>query len=303
MFQAQYIKGTKMEVWLKERVLQRYVIENCTKFKVNGHKAVRARDNKDRFPDVYFILENNEEVPVEVEWQSNNFIQHGHDLNYIKENNGCLIVCEQNLDLGKVQQIKVDIKHFEDWFEKNARRIIQDTTEPYKKHDKKRTIPKLWFSYLSIKGGGVSDFKKAIKHHTWGVHKNYSPSVIYAISSIQENDLVAFIGPGKSFPGRINLKQWTRNTFKGYFEKMQLFRITSDYFYDEDKIIWNGTGKLKNETFPHRFEFNPKTVTEVKNIKIKELATTSKHELHRMVYSNFMEGDSATLLDCVFHGN
>ena len=143
-----------MEVWLKERVLQRYVIETCTQFKVNGFKVVRARDNKDKFPDVYFTLENNDEVPVEVEWQTTNFIQHGHDLNVIKDNNGCLIVCNQNLDLGKVQQIKIDIKKFEDWFEKNSKRIIQDTTEPYKKKDKTRTNPKLWLTYVSLKAGG-----------------------------------------------------------------------------------------------------------------------------------------------------
>lgn len=64
-----------MEVWLKERVLQRYVIENCTQFTVNGKKAVNARDNKDKFPDIYFILENNDEASVEVEWQTSNFIE------------------------------------------------------------------------------------------------------------------------------------------------------------------------------------------------------------------------------------
>lgn len=292
-----------MEVWLKERVLQRYVIENCSRFKVNGQKAVRARDNKDRFPDVYFILENDDEVPVEVEWQSSNFIQHGHDLNYIKENNGCLIVCDQNLDLGTVHQIKIDMKNFEDWFEKNSRRIIQDTTKPYKKKDKTRTNPKLWLTYISLKAGGSSDFKMALKKHTWGVQKNYSRAVINQITQIKKGDLITFIGPGKNFPGRVNLKQWIKKNFKGYFEKMQVFRITSDYFYDEEKIIWTGVGKWKNEVFPHRFEFDPKAVTGVKNIKINELTTTSKQELHSMVYSNFIEGDSATLLDCVFHGN
>ena len=70
---------------------------------------------------------------------------------------------------------------------------------------------------MSLKGDGVSDFEKAIKHHTWGVHKNYAPSVINAISSIQENDLIAFVGPGKGFPGRVDLKKWTQRSFKGYF--------------------------------------------------------------------------------------
>jgi hypothetical protein len=292
-----------MEVWLKERVLQRYVIETCTQFKVNGYKAVRARDNKDKFPDVYFTLENNEEVPVEVEWQTTNFIQHGHDLNVIKENNGCVIVCNNNLDLGKVQQIKIDIKKFEDWFEKNAKRIIQDTTEPYKKKDNSRTNPKLWLTYISLKAGGDSDFKKALKAKTWGVQKNYSQAVINQITQINKGDLIVFIGPGKGFPDRVNIKNWSRKTFKGYFQQMQVFRITSDYFYDEEKIIWEGVGKWKDETFPHRFEFDSKHVIDVKNIQIRDLTNTTKQELHSMVYSNFIEGDSATMLDCIFHAD
>ena len=84
---------------------------------------------------------------------------------------------------------------------------------------------------------------------------------------------------------------------------MNVFRITSNYFYDEEKIIWNGTGKWKDETFPHRFEFDPMPVIDVKKIKINELTNTTKQELHSMVYSNFVEGDSATMIDCVFHGN
>jgi len=292
-----------MEVWLKERVLQRYVIETCTQFKVNGFNVVRARDNKDKFPDVYFTLENNEEVPVEVEWQTTNFIQHGHDLNLIKENNGCLIVCSNNLDLGKIQQIKIDIEKFENWFEKNSKRIIQDTTELYKKKDKTRSNPKFWLTYVSLKAGGDSDYKKALKAKTWGVQKNYSQAVIKQITDVKKGDLIAFIGPGKNFPGRVNIKNWSKRTFKGYFEKMNVFRITSNYFYDEEKIIWNGTGKWKDETFPHRFEFDPMPVIDVKKIKINELTNTTKQELHSMVYSNFVEGDSATMIDCVFHGN
>ena len=98
-------------------------------------------------------------------------------------------------------------------------------------------------------------------------------------------------------------KSSKEDKIKGYFEKMQVFRISSDYFYDENKLIWKGSGKWQNEVFPHRFEFNPKPVTEIKNIKINELTTTTKQELHSMVYTNFIEGDSATLIDCIFHGN
>lgn len=82
------------------------------------------------------------------------------------------MVLEKDQDLGfEVPQIVISIKDFEEWFTKNSLKIIQDTTEPYKKSKDERKIPKLWFSYLSLKAGGVSDFDKALKSHTWGVQK------------------------------------------------------------------------------------------------------------------------------------
>lgn len=55
-----------METWLRERVLQRYVIENKSKFKPFGMKILNIRDNKDKYPDLYCTLENGVEVPAEV---------------------------------------------------------------------------------------------------------------------------------------------------------------------------------------------------------------------------------------------
>lgn len=96
-------------------------------------------------------------------------------------------------------------------------------------------------------------------------------------------------------------KIWKKKTFKGFFVKIQVFRIISDYYVDDQKIIWNGKGKWKGETFPHRFEFEPNPIIELKNIKINKLALTSKQELHRMVYTNFVKADSFTLLDMIYH--
>ncbi len=292
-----------MEVWLRERVLQKYVIENYSRYKPFGLKIISTpRDNKDQFPDLYCLLENGKEVPAEVEWKSSNFIQHGHDVNVLKENQGFLFVCEKDQEIGfEIPQIEIDIKHFEDWFTKHSLEIIQDTTAPYKKPDKERKIPKLWFSYLSLKAGGVSDFDKALKAKTWGVQKNYSPSVINRISTFQKNDLVAFIGPGKGFPGRVDLKKWMRKSFKGYFERMRVYRITRKYFFDEDKVIWKGTGKQKGEIYPHRFEFDPKPLIHLKNIQINQLSATSKQELHSMVYGNLFEANPSTLVDIIYH--
>jgi len=293
-----------METWLRERVLQRYVIENKSKFKPFGKKILSIQDNKDKYPDLYFTLDDGKEIPAEVEWKSSNFVQHGHDISELKDNQGVVLVCEKDQDLGfEIPQIQIDISDFEKWFTANSLKIIQDTTKPYKKTDKQRKIPKLWFSYLSLKAGGVSDFENALKHHIWGVQKNYAPSVINQISTIQKNDLIAFVGPGKGFPGRVNIKTWMRKSFKGYFEKIQVYRVTRSYFYDDQNIIWKGTGKWKDETFPHRFEFDSTPIINLVNININCLAETSKQELHSMVYGNLISANPSTLVDIIYHGN
>ena len=292
-----------METWLKERVLQRYVIENPSKFKPFGLKILNIRDNKDKYPDLYFVLENGNEIPAEIEWKSSNFVSHKHDITVLKENQGVVLVLEKDQDLGfEIPQLIIDVKDFEKWFTENSLRIIQDTTMVYKKSKIERKIPKLWFSYLSLKAGGVSDFHKALESHTWGVQKNYSSSMINKISSILENDLIAFVGPGKGFPGRVNIKDWAKRSFKGYFEEIRVFRITSNYFYDDKKIIWTGSGKWKNETFPHRFQFDPIPIIHLKNIEIKSLSETSKQELHSMVYANLISANPSTLVDIIYYG-
>ncbi|MDH3764932.1 MAG: hypothetical protein OER82_03890 [Nitrosopumilus sp.] len=293
-----------METWLRERVLQRYVIENKSKFKPFGKKILSIQDNKDKYPDLYFTLNDGKEIPAEVEWKSSNFVQHDHDIPELKDNQGVVLVCEKDQDLGfEIPQIQIDISDFEKWFTANSLKIIQDTTKPYKKTDKQRKIPKLWFSYLSLKAGGVSDFENALKHNTWGVQKNYAPSVINQISTIQKNDLIAFVGPGKGFPGRVNIETWMRKSFKGYFEKIQVYRVTRSYFYDDQKIIWKGIGKWKEEIFPHRFEFDPMPIINLVNIPINCLSETSKQELHIMVYGNLISANPSTLVDIIYHGN
>lgn len=287
-----------MEVWLRERVLQRYVIENFSKYKPFGLKIIsKPEDNKDKFPDLWCHLENGKRVPAEVEWKSSNFVQHKHDLNFIRENEGFLFVCEDDQNLGdEILREIIDIDDFEKWFVKNSLTIIQDTTRTYKQSSTKRP-PKLWFSYLSLKKGGVSDFELALKNHTWGIQEKYPVS---KISDIQKGDLIAFIGPGKKFPGRVNLPKWIKKSFKGYFEVIQLYKVTKGYFYDKKKI-WDDKGK--GELFPHRFEFNPKPVVKMNNIVINKLSSTTKQALHGMVYTNIIPVNPSALVDILYNVN
>ena len=124
-------------------------MENLSHFKPFGLKIINVKDNKDRYPDLSFILENGKEIPAEVEWKSSNFVSHGHDISILRENQGVVLVIEKDQDLGfEIPQLLISSEKFEDWFTKNSLRIIQDTTAPYKKSKKERKIPKLWFSYL-----------------------------------------------------------------------------------------------------------------------------------------------------------
>lgn len=289
--------------WIPERVLQRYVKENKEKFdKYFNGTISEVILNNDIYPDLYFIIDGKKQVPVEVEWKTSNFLQHKHPPEVLIENNGMLFVCkiEKNCDVGKIKQVEIKLDDFEKWFEKNSLTLARETTENLKKLDSKRTIPKLWFTYLSFKGGGVTHFETALKHQVWGIQKNYNPTTDNQIKGIRKGDLVVFIGPGKNFPGRVNILAWTKTSFKGYFEKIRAYRVTSNYFYDESPV-WQGSGKWKNEVFPHRFNFDRSHLIVMKNCRINKLGLTTKKELHGTVYSNIRTADPFSLVDIMHH--
>jgi hypothetical protein len=104
-----------------------------------------------------------------------------------------------------------------------------------------RTFPKLWFTYLSLKAGGTGHFEVSLKAGVWGVQESYHPYVINQISSIQEGDLIGFVGPGRNFLGRVDRSIWVKNSFKGWFERIRLYRVTRRYYFDRTPV-WKGRG-------------------------------------------------------------
>lgn len=291
-----------MEKWLKERILHRYIIENYKKYHHNGLKIIQVKDNKDQFPDLFCILENGKEVPVEIEWQSSNFVQHRHDINYLKENHGFLFVCLKDQDLGyDVPQYLIKTDDFEKWFSDHSVEIVKDTLKEYKTESRvQRAFPKLWFTYLSLKAGGSEHFKISLQRGVRGVQEKYSPYVINQISSIQAGDIIAFIGPGRAFPGRIDLKAWSKRDFRGRFEMSRLYRVTKGYYFDKTPV-WPGSGQWKDEVFPHRFSFDTTPIINLNSIAIRKLSITAKNELHNMVYNNIIAASPSTLVDLIFH--
>jgi len=289
--------------WIPERVLQRYVLENKEKFaKYFDGKITHVDWNDDRYPDLTFIIDENRKIPVEIEWKTSNFLHHKHDPDVLTRNNGLLIVgkIEPEFDVGKIKQIELNLKDFEKWFKKRSDWLVKDTTKELHEIDQQRTIPKLWFTYLSLKGDAVKHFETALKHEVWGIQENYKPTTESQIRGIKKGDLIAFIGPGRWEKGRVPLLEWTKKSFKGYFEKIRVYKVTSDYFYENSKI-WEGKRKWKDELYPHRFRFNKNPIILVKKCRINKLGLTTKKELHRTVFSNIRMVDPFSLVDILHY--
>ena len=291
-----------------EKVLQRFVLEEYKIFqKYFDAKISYVRYNQpiDTYPDLYFVLEDKREIPVEVEWKTSNFLSHKHDSDILIQQKGFIFVgiIEPDVDVGSIKQFLIPLDKFEKWFEKNSQKLITETTKSLHEIDQKRELPKLWFTYLSAKGNSIKHFQTGLKHQVWGVTKTYKVRSESSIGDVKEEDLIAFIGIGKGFPGRIPLSDWIKKSFKGYFEHIYVFRVTSDYYPNESKI-WETSpkGKWKDELYPHRFHFNNSPLLIMKNIKINQLGLTTKKELHSLVFSNFRKCESHTLVDIMHNG-
>lgn len=292
--------------WIPEKVLQKYVKDNPEHFKnIFDGKIPRIEFNRimDKYPDLIFVIDNKITIPVEVEWKTSNFISHKHDSKIITkgigyDRPGFLLVGkkEANSKIGNIKQYEIDLKKFEKWFVQNADNLVTETTKELHLEDD-RTVPKLWIAYISLKGNAVKHFEIALKHQVWEITEKFLHNT--QIKGIKKRDLIAFIGPGRNFSGRIPISEWTKKSFKGYFEKISVHRITSNYSDKERTKIWNSNNKSdgEDEIYPHRFHFDRVPIFIMKNYKINKLGLTVKEELHLMVYTNIRACDPSSLVD------
>ena len=193
--------------WVPEKVLQRFVLEEYKIFqKYFNAKISYVRYNQpiDRYPDLYFVLEDKREIPVEVEWKTSNF---DHNPDVLIEQNGFIFVgiIEPNVDVGSIKQVVIPLDKFEKWFEKNSQKLIIETTKSLHEIDQIRELPKLWFTYLSAKGNSIKHFQTGLKHQVWGVSKNYKVKSESSIGDVKKGDLIAFIGVARGV-------QWQNST-------------------------------------------------------------------------------------------
>jgi len=284
-----------MVKWIDEKVLQKYWKENCRKYTVKGLKILKCRFNPtfDQYPDVYCLLENNEEVPAEVEWKTSDF---NHDISVLRENNGFIVVLKQNQNF-EMEQVIIIQEDFEKWFTKNSKKILSESLKQIIEEISTRNFPKLWFYYLN-KSANLH-FYQEIEKQTWGVPKKFRQ--LNRFRDVKKEELIAFIGPwypqrkkGKAITGgRVPLQK-----FKGRIEKIIVFRVTSDYYCDDTELWEHGS----SEKWPHRFKFSKEPILELKDININRLSYSAKTNLHKLIYAIFWEGNPSSLVDLMSHG-
>ena len=310
--------------WFDEKVLQRYVLENKQKWKINGKKVtnIEYNDRFDRYPDLQFTVEGEtHRIPVEVEWTSEKFIDHDHDVSELKKKNGWIFVLKKNVDdiYFGVPQFEIPKDGFIKWVKNNGDTLARDTIDSFSE-ETKRVSSKLWIQYIGLRGNAIKHFEISKKEGTWGIaggskiQKNFK--------KIKKGDLVMFAILSKGYDGRKELKTkyWQMKSFKGYFKKIQVFKITSNYYYmnidgkitdkedgnvirgnfNRKKEIW--TRRTETDIYPHRFDFDLNPITCQKDVKIKKMSASAKEQLRNVVSSNFIPGEDATLLDCIKYG-
>jgi len=295
--------------WIDEKVLQRYFKESFERYndwftREYDKKliSVSFNSNFDKYPDLYGTLEGNEIIPIEVEWKTSNFESHKHDPNLLIDGNGLIVVLQNNLqDYASLKQLELNKNHFEKWFVENSQKIISESIE--KAVDTKERIkrpPKLWFYYLS---------ESALKNHDTSLSKGiYGVPFIFPrlndFKDIRKGDLFSFIGPftGYKQGGRESEEIFIKNR-KLICKRAGLFRVKSDYFYDETKVWEHNPPNLNVESsvknYPHRFKFDNKSILEINNTKIYSLTLPSKRLLHKLPYVALSDGKADILIDLI----
>lgn len=269
-----------MPKWIDEKVLQRYWVDRCSIYEANGKKIKSSKFNVpfDRYPDVINNLEDDSEVPAEVEWKTSDF---DHDIQVLKDSNGFLIVYQKDQNFN-LPQVVIDHADFEKWFRQHSKTILAESIKAYRKEIIARKFPKIWLRYNDIKNN--ENVKRSLEIGYDGFPEK--TKVLPRLRDVRDNDLVLFIGPYKSttkgMGGRVPL-----SSFKGYMKRVMLLKVTKGYNYDSKPLGW----KSKNdEKFPHRFRIS-KPLLEFENLEIEKLSSATKDALHHLVATGFWEAD------------
>lgn len=291
--------------WIDEKVFQKYFKEQFKKYnplieKVCGKKLISVSFNKpfDKYPDIWGVLEDGQRVPIEVEWTTKDF---NHDPTIIQQNNGFIVVLQNNIPTFGLKQVELDKNHFKLWYNKNSDKIFEESiSKVIVPKEKIKRPPKLWFYYSS--SSSHKNRQKTLESGTMGVTFKFRQILRY--KDVRVGDLFCIIGPYKNMTnGRLSFEEFKKEK-KIICSDLLVFKVKRGYYYDES-IIWDHQvsyldfDRIRN--YPHRFDFNKKPIVNLSNIKVRPLTETSKRDLHKLPYTIFWDGDSDVLIDLIGH--
>jgi len=262
-----------MSEYIHEVVLQDYIVENILHLNLtiqfggsSRMKIVEALYNNTKtFWDLSGKLENGNWIPIEVEWTTNNFIQHKHnqsaDFHKFVSENGVLLVLRKTKELPNIQQISIFDslseaqfkKEFKAWFKKKSSEYIDKTLKMYMVGSYKRELPRIILYPLSQHAR-----ENYFPDDTLYRKNNRGPSLIgfkptgyeknVFIRDLQPDDVILFIASDgtrckrKEFIDRINSGSLRIDRLVGYKIKHGVTdkcannsRIDMEYWPDEIK--------------------------------------------------------------------
>jgi len=264
--------------WFQEVFLQRYWEQRCAEddYDVAGRKVLGARMNPltDRYPD---IIENRLEgleatVPAEVEWTTNDFRAHGHDLNVLVDSGGFLVVLKRTQEFPR-PQVELHVDAVRDWLEGSQRSLWEETIRDIVSSVRSKNDPRGWIVWRS---SSIADnYRIGLEHGVWGFPNTINPNRLASAQAIRKGDLLVFAGPWRKsvdqtvYGGRISQQQFLR----GRLESVSAFVVTRGYF-EGDEVVWPPRGL---ETWRHRVEIDPSPVFEAR------MVPTSKNALGQVL--------------------
>lgn len=251
-----------MPMWFHEQMLDKYWIDRCKIYKVNGQRILGAKLNPifDRYPDISENqLENGDIVPCEIEWATTDF---NHDLSVLENNNGFLVTFVENAEF-PLPQIKINEEDFIDWFTMNSKKIANETLNVVREKSKKRNVEFIWLIYLGSRN--KKDSNIAFQNGVWGFPKSElgKRRGYDRIVEILPNDIVVF-ARGFKFNKDNKLKTtWTSNYDKliGKLEEIVIVRVTKDFYCNTaNNEPWS------NDNYPYRFDFDKNFILKARDV-------------------------------------
>lgn len=271
-----------MAKWFDETILIKYWEDRCHNYKLQDERRIisaKRNPSLGRYPDIgENYLSDNSVVPAEIEWLTTNFDEHGHDINELRNNNGFLIVYEQNAGF-PVEQVQLDKQDIINWFKESAEEICIETLQNIEKTIKKRREPQIYLFY--VPKSGEQNFQIAIENGIWGFPGGDEKITrgLEKIMQMKKGDIFVFVKEWKAEDKGVRGRP-PKDKYVGTYKEIVGVTLTKG-FYKDDKKIW------ENDTYPYRVDFRKEILFRGKDIPCnKKVLGESLHEILRKLQVN-----------------